>query len=424
MFKFLLKGILRDHHRSLFPVIIVVIGVSLTVLAFCWINGILGDMIDFNAKYSTGHVKIISRSYEENMDQMPVELALGNVNELLAKVQRENPDMEWVERIQFGGLIDAPDENGETRAQGPAVGLAIDLLSSDTKEVKRLNLKKSLVNGRVPEQNGEILISNDLAKKLKISPGQTVTLMTSTLYGSMAMQNYVVVGTIKFGITAMDKGAMIMDISDAKYVMDMQDDASEILGYFSNGIYNDKLATKVKTKFNSAYSDSTGEFAPVMLKLKDQNELASMLDYISRMVGIFISVFVLAMSIVLWNAGLLGGLRRYGEMGLRLAIGELKGRVYRSLIYESIIVGFIGSVIGTIIGLGVAYYLQEVGLDFSDLMQGATVLWPGVFRAKITVPAYYIGFIPGLISTVIGTMLSGIGIYKRQTAQLFKELET
>jgi putative ABC transport system permease protein len=424
MFKFLLKGILRDHHRSLFPVIIVVIGVSLTVLAFCWINGILGDMIDFNAKYSTGHVKIISRSYEENMDQMPVELALGNVNELLAKVQRENPDMEWVERIQFGGLIDAPDENGETRAQGPAVGLAIDLLSSDTKEVKRLNLKKSLVKGRVPEQNGEILISNDLAKKLKISPGQTVTLMTSTLYGSMAMQNYVVVGTIKFGITAMDKGAMIMDISDAKYVMDMQDDASEILGYFSNGIYNDKLATKVKTKFNSAYSDSTGEFAPVMLKLKDQNELASMLDYISRMVGIFISVFVLAMSIVLWNAGLLGGLRRYGEMGLRLAIGELKGRVYRSLIYESIIVGFIGSVIGTIIGLGVAYYLQEVGLDFSDLMQGATVLWPGVFRAKITVPAYYIGFIPGLISTVIGTMLSGIGIYKRQTAQLFKELET
>jgi putative ABC transport system permease protein len=424
MFKFLLKGILRDHHRSLFPVIIVVIGVSLTVLAFCWINGILGDMIDFNAKYSTGHVKIISRSYEENMDQMPVELALGNVNELLAKVQRENPDMEWVERIQFGGLIDAPDENGETRAQGPAIGMAIDLLSSDTKEVKRLNLKKSLVKGRVPEQNGEILISNDLAKKLKISPGQTVTLMTSTLYGSMAMQNYVVEGTIKFGITAMDKGAMIMDISDAKYVMDMQDDASEILGYFSNGIYNDKLATKVKTKFNSAYSDSTGEFAPVMLKLKDQNELASMLDYISRMVGIFISVFVLAMSIVLWNAGLLGGLRRYGEMGLRLAIGELKGRVYRSLIYESIIVGFIGSVIGTIIGLGVAYYLQEVGLDFSDLMQGATVLWPGVFRAKITVPAYYIGFIPGLISTVIGTMLSGIGIYKRQTAQLFKELET
>ena len=424
MFKFLLKGIIRDHHRSLFPVIIVVLGVFLTVLAFCWINGILGDMIDFNAKYSTGHVKIVTRSYEENMDQMPVELALGNTGELLAVMKKEYPDMDWVERIQFGGLVDAPDEKGETRSQGPAIGMAIDLLSSNSNEIARLNLKKSLITGKVPQKSGEILISSDLANKLKVVPGQTVTLMTSTMYGSMAMQNYIVSGTIKFGVTALDKGAMIMDISDAKYVMDMQDDASEILGYFSNGVYNNFLATDIQNKFNAAYKDSTGEFAPVMLKLRDQNELASMLDYISRMVSIFISVFVLAMSIVLWNAGLLGGLRRYGEMGLRLAIGEFKGRVYRSLIYESIIVGLIGSVIGTIIGLGVAFYLQEVGLDFSDLMQGATVLWPGVFRAKVTAQAYYIGFIPGLISTVIGTMLSGIGIYKRQTAQLFKELET
>ena len=121
---------------------------------------------------------------------------------------------------------------------------------------------------------------------------------------------------------------------------------------------------------------------------------------------------------------MLGGLRRYGEMGLRLAIGEYKGNVYRSLIYESVIIGFIGSVIGTIIGLGAAFYLQEVGLDFSDLMQNATIMWTAVYRAQITPAAYYVGFIPGVISTVIGTMLSGIGIYRRKTAQLFKELET
>ena len=45
-------------------------------------------------------------------------------------------------------------------------------------------------------------------------------------------------------------------------------------------------------------------------------------------------------------------------------------------------------------------------------------------RAEITHVAYYIGFIPGMFSTVLGAALSGIGIYKRQTAQLFKELET
>ncbi len=52
------------------------------------------------------------------------------------------------------------------------------------------------------------------------------------------------------------------------------------------------------------------------------------------------------------------------------------------------------------------------------------MMMPTVFRANITTTAYYLGFIPGLFSVVLGTMLSGIGIYKRKTAQLFKELET
>jgi len=47
-----------------------------------------------------------------------------------------------------------------------------------------------------------------------------------------------------------------------------------------------------------------------------------------------------------------------------------------------------------------------------------------VVRAKVTVEGFFIGLIPGLFSTVLGTMISGIGIFKRQTSTLFKELET
>jgi putative ABC transport system permease protein len=132
----------------------------------------------------------------------------------------------------------------------------------------------------------------------------------------------------------------------------------------------------------------------------------------------------MAMSIVLWNTGLIGGLRRYGEVGIRLAIGESKGHIYKSMIYESILIGMIGSVSGTVIGLLFSYWLQEKGIDISGMMKGSTMMMPGSFHAKIVPEAYYIGFVPGLFSTTLGTMLSGIGIYKRKTAQLFKELET
>ena len=130
-----------------------------------------------------------------------------------------------------------------------------------------------------------------------------------------------------------------------------------------------------------------------------------------------------AMSIVLWNAGLISGLRRYGEFGLRLAIGENKREIYFSLIWEAFFVGVIGTIIGTFFGLIFAYYMQEYGLNVGGLMKNSTLMISNVLRAKITVATWFVGFIPGIASTVIGAMLAGIGIYKRQTANLFKELE-
>ena len=56
-------------------------------------------------------------------------------------------------------------------------------------------------------------------------------------------------------------------------------------------------------------------------------------------------------------------------------------------------------------------------------MKNSQMMLPTVFHAQINTTTYYIGLIPGLLSTVIGAMLAGIGIYKRQTATLFKELE-
>jgi putative ABC transport system permease protein len=205
----------------------------------------------------------------------------------------------------------------------------------------------------------------------------------------------------------------------------MQDAAGEILGYLPGGHYLGEEADRVCDEFNGKYSDPENQFSPVMLKLTEQDEfLGGYLEMIDAVTFIIVFVFVLAMSIVLWNTGLIGGLRRYGEIGVRLAIGEEKGHIYKSMIYESALIGLIGSAFGTILGLLFAFWIQEKGIDISSMMKGATMMMPGKFYAKIIPEAFYIGFIPGLFSSTLGTMLSGIGIYKRKTASLFKELET
>ena len=425
MIRFLFKGLLRDRSRSLLPVLVVAIGVMLAVFLQGYIRGIMVDMIEQTARFSTGHVKVMTKAYAENMDQIPNDLALLDVSALINDLKKTFPDIAWVPRIKFGGLIDVPDENGETRSQGSAMGMGIDLLSKNSDEAKRLNLKKSLVRGNLPDSADEVLISEDFSRKLEVNPGDEITLISSTMNGGMAIYNFKVSGTLRFGTTALDRGTIIADIKDVQFALDMEDAAGEILGFFPSGYYNDDLAESVLTRFNQKYSNDEDEYAPVMLRLKDQEGMALYVDLAHSMGFIVTLIFMIAMSLVLWNAGLLGGLRRYGEIGVRLAIGENKGHVYGTMIYESIMVGIAGTLVGTAIGLGFSWLMQTYGLDISEFTKNSTstVMMPNIIRSRITPADFYIGFIPGVISTVAGTMLSGIGIYKRKTAQLFKELE-
>ena len=423
MIKFLLKGIIRDRSRSLLPVIIISIGVALTVMLSGYMRGAFGDIIDQNARFETGHVKVMTRSYAENRNQIPNDLAILDVSDLISSLEEQFPQVEWVKRIKFGGLIDLPDADGNTKAQGPAMGMGLELLSEGSLEIKRMNIESSLVSGRMPQKSGEAIIGHDFAEKLNLSLGGEITYFGTTMEGSMTFRSFDVVGTVRFGAVGLDAGAFIVDVADAQTMLDMEDGAGEVLGFLKSGVYQDDKAFEIKEKFNAKYVDDTDEFAPEMFALKDQNNLAGIMEYGETMSGMFVFIFILAMSVVLWNTGLLGGLRRYQEFGIRLALGEAKGKIYRSMIFEAVLIGFIGSILGTLLGLVFSYYMQVVGIDISGFMDKSTMIMPSVLRSKITPDLFYIGFFPGVVAMVIGTMLAGIGIYKRETANLIKELE-
>lgn len=424
MIKFLLIGLLRDKSRSRVPVLIVALGVMLCVFLHAYITGIMGDSIELNAKMSLGHVKVVSKAYAEDISQMPIDLALTGTGALSEELKQKFPEVTWVERIQFGGLIDVPDKNGETRSQGPAMGIGVDLFSGKSGEIERMNLAKSLVRGKLPVKPFEILLSDEFTQKLGVNPGDEVTLMGSTMNGSMSYQNFIVSGTISFGVKVLDKGTMIADINDVRVALDMADAASEINGYLNTGYFDQEEALAVKEKFSKEYPNTENdEYAPVLLTIKDQGLMGQMVDITDAMGAIITIVFMMAMALVLWNAGLLGSIRRYGEFGIRLAMGEEKKHVYRTLILESVMIGIAGSIVGTGLGLCFALLMQKYGLNISDSMKGSSVMIPTIIRARITPVDFYLGFFPGIISTVIGTALAGVGIYKRKTSQLFKELE-
>ena len=422
MIRFLLNGLLRDKNRSMLPIFVVAIGVMMTVFLQSYMSGLFSDSIETTAKFSSGHVKVMTKAYKESQSQIPNDYAIMDITNVMEKLNASHPEMTWIDRIQYGGLLDAPDSVGITRAQGNVMGMGIHLIGNND-EIERLDLKSKLLTGRFPSKQGEVLITNELFNKMKLKLGDQVTLISNTMYGDMSMYNFTVSGTIHFGTSALDKGMIVADIEDIRAGLNMEDAAGEVLGFFKDSPYDDDRAVKLSTEFNLENTIETDQFSLVMLPMSKISGMDFMIAYSENAQYIIIFIFVFAMSIVLWNAGLVGGLRRYGEFGLRLAIGENKHEIYRSLIGEAVLVGLIGSVIGIFFGLIFSWLMQHYGIDASKMMKNSNMMMPSVLRSQISTTTYFIGFIPGLLSTVIGAMLAGIGIYKRQTANLFKELE-
>ena len=427
MIKFLTKGLLRDRSRSLFPVLVITLTVTLVIFSIGFMQGSMNSLLLDTAVILTGHEKVVTRAYSEESQLMPNDLALMDVDQLIENLEQEYPDFFWSPRITFSGLLDVPDENGETKAQGPVIAYGIDLLSNGSRQVEIWDLERSLVSGKLPENSNDALISSKMADQLNIRTGESVTFIGSTMENAFTTYNFNVSGTFNLRKGQTDRQMMLVDLSGARLALDMDNAASEIFGFTHSLYYDDETAVALRTDYNKINSDSSDIFSPFMIALRDGNQMGTMVDISGAMMAIMGGIFLVIVMIVLWNMGLMNGLRRYGEIGLRLAMGESKGQVYRSMISEAIIIGLTGTVVGTGIGLALTYYVQENGIDYTkgiEALSNSSIVMPNIFYAQVTPDLFYIGFLPGVLATVLGTMLAGLAIYRREMAQLFKELET
>ena len=426
MIKFLTKGLLRDRSRSLFPVLVITLTVTLVIFTIGFMKGMMNNLLLDTAVILTGHEKIVTRAYNEESQLMPNDLALLDVDQLIHDLNQDYPDFFWSPRITFAGLLDVPDENGETKFQGPVIAFGIDFFSDKSRQVEIWKLESSLVSGKLPENRNDALISSKLANQLNLSAGESVTFIGSTMDNAFTTYNFNVSGTFNLRKGQTDKQMMLVDLSGARLALDMDNAASAIFGFTHSLYYDDESAVTLRTDYNTK-SDSLDIFSPFMLALRDGNQMGTMVDISEAMLAIMGGVFLVVVMVVLWNMGLMNGLRRYGEVGLRLAMGESKGQVYRSMISEAVIIGLTGTVIGTGTGLALTYYVQENGIDYTkgiEALSNSSMVMPNIFYTQVTPDLFYIGFVPGVLATVLGTMLAGLAIYKREMAQLFKELET
>ncbi len=431
MIGFWFRGLFRDKSRFLFPFVVVSIGVALVVALVGFMEGVFMGMIDMTANLDSGHLRLVNKPFYDEEHLRPLDRSLANQKETRDWLMKNSaPDVDWSPRIRWGAILDVPNERGETVSQTPVMGMAIDLKSQNSKEIERLRLKASLVRGTLPGKNNEMLMGIQLAEVLKVSVGQSVTLLGQSFDGGLVADNYQVSGLVRFGITAMDKKMVLIDLADAQNTFYMEDMVTDWLGYFPSGASFERYE-KVKESMKSSLTDWlrsppkdwARDDSPIVLSIRDQQNIGAIMDKFRVIKGFVVGTFMFLMVLVLWNAGILSGIHRYGEMGLRLAFGEPHWKLILTLGIEGLGIGILGSAVGALFGGTFAWYLQEVGLNMGDTFAQSGLMINDVVRARVTMGGFIQGIVPGIFASVAGTLVAAMAIFKRSEANLFRELE-
>lgn len=431
MIRLLFKGMLQDRTRSLFPLSIVSIGVALVIVLIGFLDGIIMGMVDATAHLDTGHLRVVNKPFYDEEHLNPIDRSLG-AQKLTGNWLEKNSDssIEWSPRIRWKAIMDVPDEKGETRSQTPVMGMALDLLSNKSKELARLNLAESITAGKLPDNHGEVLVGYQLAQTLGLELGKPITLIGRSFDGGLATDNYVVVGFIRFGIFAMDKKMLLIDLTDAQETFYLNDMVTDWLGYLPTSVsfldydkYRLRIELSLKHLINNRPEGWAKDDLPIVVSIQEQRNIRSHTEMFLVVRKYIIGIFLFLMVVVLWNAAILNGVHRFGEMGVRLAMGETHSRLVLFLLSESLIIGILGSIVGCILGGLFTYFLQEFGLNMGDAFAKSGLMLSDVVRARLSIDGVVQGIIPGITASVLGTFISSLSIYKRSEANLFRELE-
>jgi putative ABC transport system permease protein len=252
----------------------------------------------------------------------------------------------------------------------------------------------SISSGRAPAKAGEITLDPQTAEKAGYKIGDIVPLVTS---GSQPSLKATMVGEGSFAGGSMAGATLTMfDMRTAQQLfLGGKDVYSEIWVTASQGVSQAQLRDRVQATLPAGVEALTGD------KAADEavSEINKALSFISTFLLVFAGVSLVVGSFLIINTFSILVAQRSRELALFRALGASRRQVSRSVLFEALVMGFIGSTAGLAFGfvlaLGIKALFAQLGLDLSGS--------PLVFQPRTAVAAYLVG----MLVTVFAAYLPG-----------------
>lgn len=136
-------------------------------------------------------------------------------------------------------------------------------------------------------------------------------------------------------------------------------------------------------------TDSTKADFSVTNQADLQASLSSVTSTLTALLGAIAGISLLVGGIGIMNMMLTSVTERTREIGLRKAIGATQGDIAWQFLFESIVVTFIGGVIGLLLGWGAAVLVTKLGLVTAKVTTSSVLLACGVSAVVGIVFGYY-----------------------------------
>jgi len=306
---------------------------------------------------------------------------------------RNEPEIKAVSsRIKITGM-----------AQTAAKATGINIMGIDPEAEKKVTglytfMMDSMGTFFGSERKNAIVIGKKLAELLKVKLNSKIILTIQTDSGEITQAAFKITGIFKTYNSAFDQSTVIV----------RQKDLSEAIGFKSFrsheiaiALYHDSCSRTIINKTTSRFSGLS-----ILPWRKILPELGLMADSTNIILYIIMVIILIALCFGIINTMMMAVLERTRELGMLMAIGMSRYRVFRMIVLETIFLSVTGAFIGLIVSAGIINYYDHVGFDLSLFASGLgkigfnAIVHPQLdlaFYAGITVLVVILGILSSLI---------------------------
>ena len=380
------RNLWRNRRRTVITMASITFAVVLAIVMQSLQDGVFDNLVKNVVSFYSGYIQVHKTGYqEEQLLENGFVLTDSVVNKIKQPAVRE-----VVPRLESFALASL----GNTTKGCMVVG------TDPEKEDRLTSLKSKLIQGAYFNKDEDAaLISEGLAKRLKLTVNDTLVLLGQGYQGSFAAAKYPVKGILKFGQPQLNDGLVYLPLRAAQSYLSAENMVTSLALAIDRPSDVDIIRQSLSSTLGKEYEVLS--WKELMPEIENHIRADAASFYVSTGILYLIIAFGIFGTILMMIAE-----RRY-EFGMLIAIGMKKLRLGRMLIIETILISICGTVTGMLISAPVVLYLKRYPIRFSGTLArayeqfGFEPIFPAIFNLNIFLSQ-------GIIVLVIALL---IGIY-------------